>query len=296
MTQAKGTVSDAPTTNMRLTWRTSAVSSASGPTMKPGVSHSERTGSPKASHSCRKRAALSALAASMAPARCMRVVGDHADRPALHPGQRRHQARGERRPQLEHRPLVGQQLDRPPDVVDTPPVGRHDVAQPLLLRRRPLPHVPLEVRQVPAGHLDGFLLIGAEDIDDPVRHLHRDRPDLLRAVHAQPASLDHGRATHADVGVGRGDDDVAASRAARRCRRSSVPTPRRRAAPCRSARRRARRPRCRARSRRPCPCRPVGHRRPRRRARRGGAVARTSSKRRSFLRWFIWPWVPARTE
>ena len=22
----------------------------------------------------------------------------------------------------------------------------------------------------------------------------------------------------------------------------------------------------------------------------------TSSKRRSFLRWFIWPWVPARTE
>ena len=70
MTQANGTVSVAPTTNMRLTWRTSAVSSASGPTMKPGVSHSERTGSPNASHSCRKRAALSALAASIAPARC----------------------------------------------------------------------------------------------------------------------------------------------------------------------------------------------------------------------------------
>ena len=74
MTQANGTVNDAPTTNMRLTWRTSAVSSASGPTMKPGVSHKERTGSPKASHSCRKRAALSALAASMAPAKCIGLL------------------------------------------------------------------------------------------------------------------------------------------------------------------------------------------------------------------------------
>ena len=38
--------------------------------MKPGVSHKKRIGSSKASHSCMKRAALSALAASMAPARC----------------------------------------------------------------------------------------------------------------------------------------------------------------------------------------------------------------------------------
>ena len=136
MTQANGTVSDAPTTNMRLTWRTSAVSSASGPTMNPGVSHSESTGSPNASHSCRKRAALSALAGVDGAGQVHRVVGDDADRPALHPGQRRHHARGERRPQLEDRPLVGQQLERPPDVVDPAPVGRHDVAQ---LRPGPAP-------------------------------------------------------------------------------------------------------------------------------------------------------------
>ena len=74
MTQAKGTVSEEPTTNMRLTWRTSAVSSASGPTMKPGVSHSESTGSPNASHNCKNRAALSALSASMAPAPCMGLL------------------------------------------------------------------------------------------------------------------------------------------------------------------------------------------------------------------------------
>ena len=74
MTQANGTVNDAPTTNMRLTWRTNAVSSASGPTMKPGVSHNESTGNPKASHNWRKRAALSALSASMAPARCIGLL------------------------------------------------------------------------------------------------------------------------------------------------------------------------------------------------------------------------------
>ena len=65
----KGTVRLAPVTNMRLTWRTSAVVSASGPTMIPGVSHRKRMGTSKASHSCMNRAALSAPWASMAPAR-----------------------------------------------------------------------------------------------------------------------------------------------------------------------------------------------------------------------------------
>ena len=69
MTVQKGTVSEAPVTNIRLTWRTNAVSSASGPTMNPGVSHRDSSGSAKASHSCMKRAALSAQPASIAPAR-----------------------------------------------------------------------------------------------------------------------------------------------------------------------------------------------------------------------------------
>ncbi len=64
-----GTVRLAPTTNSRLAWRTSPVSSASGPTMIPGVSHRNSSGTSNASHSCRKRAALSAPSASMAPAR-----------------------------------------------------------------------------------------------------------------------------------------------------------------------------------------------------------------------------------
>ena len=119
-------------------------------------------------------------------------------------------------------PGVGQRLDRPPHVVDPAPVraARRRAGGPGR-RTSSRAHVPLEVGQVAAGHLDGLLLVGAEDIDDPVRHLHRHRPDLLRAVHAEPAALDHGRATHADVGVGSGDDDVAAAEHAA-CRRNSL--------------------------------------------------------------------------
>ena len=66
-----GTDRLAPMTKSREKWRTVAVFSDSTPTMKPGVSQRETTGSPWASHSCRKRAALSAASASMAPPRCV---------------------------------------------------------------------------------------------------------------------------------------------------------------------------------------------------------------------------------
>ena len=46
----------AAVTNMREVWRTVAVCSESGPTMKPGVSTSDSSGTPNASHSCMKRA------------------------------------------------------------------------------------------------------------------------------------------------------------------------------------------------------------------------------------------------
>ena len=68
--QNTGTPSAAPVTNILHTCRTCAVRSVSGPTMKPGVSHRLITGKPCASHNCRKRAALSAAGASIAPPRC----------------------------------------------------------------------------------------------------------------------------------------------------------------------------------------------------------------------------------
>ncbi len=69
MTMHIGTRRCAPATNNRLKCRTVALSSAAGPTMKPGVSQSETTGRPWASQSCRNLAALSAESASMAPPR-----------------------------------------------------------------------------------------------------------------------------------------------------------------------------------------------------------------------------------
>lgn len=64
-----GTVSRAPVTNMRPNRRTAASFSDSGPTMNPGVSQSEITGSRNVSQSVRKSLALSAASASMAPPR-----------------------------------------------------------------------------------------------------------------------------------------------------------------------------------------------------------------------------------
>ena len=65
-----GTVIFEPITNIRDACRTSAVFSTSGPTMIPGVSHRNSSGMSNASHSCMKRAALSAPSLTIAPARC----------------------------------------------------------------------------------------------------------------------------------------------------------------------------------------------------------------------------------
>ena len=52
-------------------------------------------------------------------------------------------------------------------------------------------------------------LVAGDQSDDPVAPLHVDGPDLLRPVLPEPAAFDHRRTTHADVGVGGRDDDVA---------------------------------------------------------------------------------------
>ncbi len=69
-TAQTGTVSRAPATNIAPKRRTIAVRSAAGPTMNPGVSTSETTGSRCASHSPRNAVALSAASPSIAPPSC----------------------------------------------------------------------------------------------------------------------------------------------------------------------------------------------------------------------------------
>ena len=69
-TATSGTVMLAPLTKRLDMRRTAACFSLSGPTINPGVSVRDTTGSSKASHSWRKRAAFSALSASTAPPNC----------------------------------------------------------------------------------------------------------------------------------------------------------------------------------------------------------------------------------
>ena len=84
-----------------------------------------------------------------------------------------------------------------------------DAAQLPLIGARPVGERTLEVRQVLLGHRHGFDLVGDGDVDDAIELLHAHRADLGRVEHAQPATFDHRRATHPDVGVGRCDHHVA---------------------------------------------------------------------------------------
>src|SRR6202000_1179888 len=64
-------------------------------------------------------------------------------------------------------------------------------------------------REVLLGDRYGFGLVLDHDVQDAVRLLHADRADLLGAIDAKAAALDHRRPAHADGGVACGDDDVA---------------------------------------------------------------------------------------
>ena len=122
---------------MRAKWRTVAVRSAAGPTMKPGVSHRNSTGRPKASHSCRKRAALSAPSASIAPPRW---VGSLATTPSGRPSRRASAVTmpgAEAAAQLEHRALVEQRVDHAAHVVDALALLGDQLPQQALVGHRP---------------------------------------------------------------------------------------------------------------------------------------------------------------
>ena len=67
----------------------------------------------------------------------------------------------------------------------------------------------LEVGQVLLGQRHGMRLVAGGQSDDSVAPLHVDGPDILWPVLTEPAAFDHRRTTHADVGLGGRDDDVA---------------------------------------------------------------------------------------
>ena len=112
-----GTVTFAPARNMRAKWRTVAVRSAAGPTMKPGVSQRSSTGSSKRVAQLQEAGGLVGGLGVDRPAEMGGVVGDHPQRAALQAGQRGHHARAPSAAQLEHRALVEELLHDVADLV-----------------------------------------------------------------------------------------------------------------------------------------------------------------------------------
>ena len=206
-----GTVRLPLVTNMRLTWRTSAVFSDLGADHDPGrVAQEQDRQVVRVAQLHEPRRLVRTVGVDRA-GEMRRVVGDQPHRPAFDADERGDHADAELRSQLEHRVVVGEPVDDGAHVVDAQPVLGDDVPQRALVGTRPRLDRALEVRQVllRRRHRFGFVLDG--DVDDAVRHLHRHRSDVLGLVHAEAAAFDHRRTTHADVRVGGGDHDVAAT-------------------------------------------------------------------------------------
>src|SRR5579871_329244 len=143
------------------------------------------------------------------PAQETRIVGEEAKRPPFDADQGGDHRLAELGSQLEHRAFVSEQMYQLADIVDAQPVLRDDAAQPALVDGAPVGERALEVGEILLGETNRVRLVVGEDVDDAVRLLHADRPDLFGAEDAEPAALDHGRSAHADRGVLGGDNDVA---------------------------------------------------------------------------------------
>ena len=176
--RAVGTVRLAPATNMRAKWRTVAVRSAAGPTMKPGVSHRNSTGSSKASHSCMKRR----------PCRRRRRRSRRRDgwgrwRSPPAGGRRRARARSPSRRRSRGAARAPSPRRTAPrhaaDVVDALALLGDRARAAALVGHRAGSARPVEVGEVAPGRARPPRVVGDAQIDHAVGVLHVDRADLL---------------------------------------------------------------------------------------------------------------------
>ena len=170
-------------TNMREKWRTVAVRSASGPTMKPGrVGEEQQRQVERVAQLHEARRLVGAVGVDRA-AEMGRVVGDDAERPAVDARERGDDPGAEAAPQLERLVAAARRS----------PCGRRRCAcgwrgsgraagsgrgDAVGRRRRPT----AEEAQVPLGGRDRLGVVGDAQVDDPVGVLDVDRADLLRLV------------------------------------------------------------------------------------------------------------------
>ena len=167
-------------------------------------------GRSNASHSCRKRDALSAASLSIAPPRCAGLL---ASTPSGRPSTRTNAvtipAPNSRRSSSTE-PVSASSSMSDTHVVDLHPVLGDRVAEQALIRALPLVDRAVEVREVLLGDADGLRLVGDAHVDHPAGGRHVDRADLLRRDAPEATAFDHRGPRHAEVGVLGGDDDVAA--------------------------------------------------------------------------------------
>ncbi len=159
--------------------------------MNPGVSQRNTSGTSNASHSCMKRAALSAASTSIAPPRWAGLL---ATTPIARPSTRASAVTipsPHPRRSSSTEPASNNVVDDPADVVRAHAVLRHEVAQVPLVRALPVVALLLEVRQVLLGDGHRLDFVLDSDVDDAVRHLHAHRPDLgrRRRRRAPPPSI-----------------------------------------------------------------------------------------------------------
>ena len=103
---------------MRAKWRTVAVRSAAGPTMKPGVSQRNSSGQREGVAQLQEAGGLVGAVGVDRAAEVGGFVGDHAQRAPVDARERGDDAGAEAAAQLEHGALVEQGLDDRADVVD----------------------------------------------------------------------------------------------------------------------------------------------------------------------------------
>ena len=153
----------------------------------------------------------------------VRVVGHDADGPPLDAGQRGDHPQTEvvaaapAREPVSKRPSI----DRADVVAALAILGDHVAQLALIGALTTRRSGPWKYERYCLATATAFGLVGDGDVDHAVELLHAHRADLGRVEHAEPATFDHRRPAHADVGVGGGDHHVAAARASPRCRRSS---------------------------------------------------------------------------
>ena len=139
------------------------------------------------------------------------VVGKHADRMTADTGETGDDTDTESGSKFEKVATVDEVRDGIADVVDTCSLRRYHVAQGVVVTRARVDPTASEEGEIVLGRLDCGGFVGDADVNHAVGGLHVDRADRRGCDLAEATAFDHRRTGHADVGILRGDDDVAAT-------------------------------------------------------------------------------------